>query len=42
MNELVTIQCAECGEVDEDYWGKDGAENPCPRCKAPSAELFRV
>lgn len=42
MLDLVDIQCAECGEIDQVYWGEFGSENPCPVCDAPPTELFRI
>ena len=42
MFDLVDVQCAECGELDQDFWGEFGAENPCPVCNAPAVELFRI
>lgn len=42
MSNLVDVQCAECGEIDQNFWGEFGAENPCSVCHAPSVELFRI
>ena len=42
MLDLVDIQCRECGEIDQDFWGEFGAENSCSICNAPATELFRI
>jgi rubrerythrin len=42
MPKLVWVQCADCGEVDQVYWGAYGATDVCPVCKAPAAALFKV
>jgi hypothetical protein len=42
MSNLVDVQCAECGEIDQAFWGEFGAESDCPVCRASSVELFRI
>ena len=42
MPKLVDVQCAECGELDQAFWGRYGAESGCPVCNAPASELFKV
>ena len=42
MFDLVDVQCAECGELDQVYWGEFGSKNSCPVCNASPADLFLV
>ena len=42
MLDLVDVQCADCGEIDQVWWSDFGAEENCPVCQSSPVELFRI